>query len=743
MRTAWVCIATATLWLCASLATVQGAALLDDQNVVSDLIRAATTLYQERKLDESLNKFQEVIKLDADNLIANQYMALINAQLGRFKPAIDLIRKLQGLGVSIYVNQDSKMTLGLTFNGVLHTKDLKQRGDLLIHFRETIQGLPAELERQIDANLMAIYAKTGETTQHDVVEKRYFANKPVPGEAYFVAARTYLEYEVNLPLAANYFEQAVETLRSRPIQSTGNPEQDAFLARRRGADTTVAEDFLAYTYYAAKILDPQKNRFLASESNPKTTFLDVTEAAGLKDVAGPRVAVGDFDNDGFDDLCFCGRLFKNVNGKTFKDVTKEARVDPTNVLAALWLDYDNDGNLDLLCASYPNVRLWRNLGNGVFEDVTLKAGLDYAFPGAPEALAAADYDGDGFVDLFIGCFEHPQQPARGQPDFLFHNNGRGRFEDQSRLAGMSGGQSYCARGAAWADCNNDGRPDLYVANYRLQPNLLWVNQGKGQFTEEAQALGVRGAPGRGRYAAAFGHSIGCAWGDIDNDGNLDLVVTNLALVAYMEFAESTALYLNRGKKDSWRFENITDASGIRYEEMATDPALVDFDNDGDLDLSITAVYKERPNALYQNVGGNKFQPCAWRAGVVAFNNWGQAWFDKDNDGDMDLVFGSASGVRLFENQARDTSWLRLRLVGRKSNRLGIGSRVSVAAGALGLVREVTAGTGSSSQTSPVAHFGLGSHRGTLDITVRWPDGHEQSVAGSAINQLVTIEEKEK
>jgi hypothetical protein len=175
--------------------------------------------------------------------------------------------------------------------------------------------------------------------------------------------------------------------------------------------------------------------------------------------------------------------------------------------------------------------------------------------------------------------------------------------------------------------------------------------------------------------------------------------------------------------------------------MSAEMGFCDVDNDGDLDVLLTAIYKERPTALYQNVGSGKFEAITWRSGLLAFNVWGQAWFDKDGDGDMDVMLGSASGVRLFENQAKDTSWLRVRLAGQGGNRLGIGARVTVKAGALTLVREITCGSGSASQSSPVAHFGLASHQGTADITVRWREGREQTLPASPINRLITIEEK--
>ena len=688
--------------------------------------------------------------------MANHYLARIEAHIGHYKAAVDLVRKLQRLGVSIYRSEDSKTTLNTVMSGILGAKDYKQRAELLIHLRETVQGLPTSIERRIDAHLMAIYAKVGETQLYEVVRARYFAVKPISAPVFFTAARTYLEYDVRLAEAANYFEQAIDALKSQEIPPSGNPTTDTYRRKLLDAEITVAQDFMAYAYHGAKLITPEKNRLLAAEPQPKATFADVTKAAGLQGIKSPRVAVGDFDGDGFEDLCLSGRLFKNNAGKSFTDVTEKAKIDPRGVVSALWIDYDGDGRLDLLAAGFPTLRLWRNLGNGTFEDASRKAGFGAKLPGVPEALAATDFDGDGHVDLFIGTFEHPKQPAVGLPDFLLRNNGSGAFEDVSAKAGMrhtakvvnpnTGKEeerlvSYCSRGCAWGDFNDDGKPDLYVANYRLHPNQLWVNQGNGTFVDQAEAHGVRGVPGEGRFASAYGHSIGCAWGDIDGDADLDLVVTNLAMPRFLNFSDVTAVYVNGGSDAKWRFADVAAKAGLRYEGMVADVGLADFDNDGDLDLLHTAIYKERPSFLYQNDGSGKFQQVTWRSGTLAFNNWGLAWFDKDNDGDLDLILGSAAGVHLFENQAKDTSWLRVRLVGKRGNRWGIGACVTVEAGGKRQTRQITAGAGSASQSSAIAHFGLGGTLGEVKVTVRWPDGHTQTVSGVKAKTLVKIEEK--
>ena len=348
------------------------------QSTIDDLLRRGGELYAQSKLEDAQRQFQEVLKLDSENEVAVHYLARINARRGLFKPAIDLIRRLQSLGVSIYRSEDAKRTLNVVIAGILGLEDLRQRADMLIHLRETVQGLPVEIERRIDAHLMGIYAKLGEKQLHEVVRKRYFANKPVPSQAYFIAARTYLHYNVELPTAATYLEQAVELMRKRRPRRTGNPAYDAYLEKVVKVEPTIAEDFLAYTYHACGILDPERNRFVAAEPVPKVTFKDVTEAVGLKGTLGPRVAVGDYDGDGFEDLCVTGRVFRNEGGKAFKDVTEQTKIDRLNASSALWLDYDGDGHLDLLLGNTDvggqSNRVYRNDGSSLFTSCTISLG---------------------------------------------------------------------------------------------------------------------------------------------------------------------------------------------------------------------------------------------------------------------------------------------------------------------------------------------------------------------------------
>jgi len=722
----------------AALAVAWALAGASEYDKLPDLIQQGRRLYYDDKLQDAFAKFSEAARLEPDLGTIHLYLARIHARLGRFADATQELKRFQYC-VTTPTGGEAKRALDTVLSAILAQADLGKRAEALAYMTETLRGLPRGLERRIDAHLMAIYAKTGRSDLEAAVTKRYFANRPIPWETYFDAGRTYLDYGVRLPLAASYLEQAIDALR-QPPPPTGDPAKDELERRRRAAEVTMVEDCLACALHAAGTTDPKANRLNAIEPEPKATFLDVTKAAGLDGVPALRVAVGDYDGDGYEDLCVCGRIFRNNLGAGFTETTRQGKVDPRGVVAALWLDYDNDGHLDLLCASEHTLRLWRNRADGTFDDASAKAGLDPQFPGTPEVMAAIDYDADGHLDLFVGCIEGLGEKARCLRDFVLHGDGKGGFEDQSERSGIASASPHFTRGCAWGDFNDDGRSDLYVANDRYCGNQLWANQGDGRFVDEAQRLGAQGVPGAGRLAQAFGNGISCAWGDIDNDGDLDLVVANRAEARYLEIADPTALYVNSGREGGYRFHDAAAESGIRFEETPGGTSLADFDNDGDLDLFLGAIGKHRPTALYQNDGGGRFRPVTWRAGVVVFDNWGQAWFDKDNDGDLDLVLAGPDGIHLFENRSRDTSWMRVQLVGARSNRQGIGSRVTLEAGPLRLTREVTAASGSTLQSSPIAHFGLGSYKGTVDITIRWPSGAEQQVTRVESSRVIRVAE---
>jgi tetratricopeptide (TPR) repeat protein len=472
-----------------------------------------------------------------------------------------------------------------------------------------------------------------------------------------------------------------------------------------------------------------------------TTFTDVTEKSGLASIKGGRVAWGDYDGDGFDDLLVDGhRLFRNNQDGTFTEVTHAAGLKETSgATGGVWADFNNDGFLDFYMmtggGNSPG-RFWKNRGDGTFMDITHRAihRLDH-YP--TEGAAWGDYNGDGWVDLYLANYEKPYSQAIhlgiGTPDILWKNNGDETFSDITQEAGLVTLEKMNGRGVNWGDYNNDGLLDLFVSNYRLDPNFLWRNNGDGSFTNVAQEQGVEGREKRGHY----GHTIGSEWGDYDNDGDLDLFSANLAHPRYIGYSDKSMLLENIGLPD-YRFRDRAKEAGIRYQETHSDPSFADYDNDGDLDLFITAIYPKAKSVLYRNKGQGKFEDVTWRAGVRVSNSWGSAFADFDGDGDLDLVVGSHDGIRLFANDGNKNHWLHVRVAGRSCNQDGIGSRVVVKSHALQQIREVQGGKGTGAQHSLPVEFGLGDYNGPVDLEIRNACGQAIRRAGVTPNQMVTV-----
>ncbi len=476
-----------------------------------------------------------------------------------------------------------------------------------------------------------------------------------------------------------------------------------------------------------------------------SVFTDVTELVGLAGRRESRVAWGDYDNDGYQDLLLSGsRLFWNDSGRRFVDVTDSVGLGRANGRGGLFADFNNDGLLDLYVAGAAGgARFYKN-EHGIFADLSDRAGgPDNDYP--TEGAGWADFDNDGWVDLYCANYENWQDRSY-YPDKLYQNR-RGYLADVTEQAGIVPpfGEHLAGRGVNWGDYDDDGWQDCYVSNYRLTQNLLWHNNRDSTFTNLAGQLGVAGEEVDG----AYGHTIGSAWADFDNDGDLDLFAANLAHPRYIEFSNRSQLYQNRGPRAVPRFADCRVAAGIRYEETHSDPAWADVDKDGDLDLYITSIYEGRRSFLYENQllpglaksAVPRFEDITWLSGTRVLNGWGCAFADFDNDGDQDLVVGSGSGVRLFRNDTRNSNhWLKVKVIGRQANRAGIGCRVTVTQGRHSQIREVEGGKGTTSQNSLIQHFGLGSSARTVTVEVRFGPGRVVVRRNVRPDQLVVVEE---
>ena len=525
------------------------------------------------------------------------------------------------------------------------------------------------------------------------------------------------------------------------------------------------------------------------------TFRDVATRAGLRDIIvsggpdkkyvlevnGSGACWLDYDNDGWMDLYL-------VNGSTLAQLQKKERPTTTNHLyrnnrdgtftdrttaagapgrgwgfGCVAADYDNDGNVDLLITNIgPNI-LYRNSGTGTFADVTSAAGVgggDYWHTGA----AFADYDLDGDLDLFVpgylrfdipnpefktceyrGVKVHACGPLgyKGDPDALYRNNGDGTFTDVTGTAGVPDQKLYFGFQAVFEDFDNDGWPDLLVAN-DSNPNYFYRNKRNGTFEETGVASGIAFS-GDGKAMS----SMGVAVADYDRDGLVDVFITTFANDNYV-------LFHNDG---SGFFTDVSYASGIgepTVPHLGWGTFFFDYDNDGHADLfcanghvypEVESKVRERfrqPPQLFRNLANGKFADVtsATLGSIAPQAARGASYSDFDNDGDLDAVVSVMDGVPLLlENGGGNRSnWLRLRLTGTKANRMSVGARIKLTAGGLVQYQTVRAGGSYLSSNDPRLHFGLGAAI-VADIEVTWPGGGIQRISAVKANQQVEIRQQ--
>lgn len=436
-------------------------------------------------------------------------------------------------------------------------------------------------------------------------------------------------------------------------------------------------------------------------------FADRTTTLGFPaELKASRVAVGDYNQDGWDDLLLQGRLFENGKGKGFAEVTEKLGLAGVFGSGALFLDYDRDGWDDILIVGKTE-RLFRNEKGKRFTEVD--AGLSDTLP--TEGASAFDLNGDGWPEIYLANYESGGL-GKGTPDVLYLND-RGRFSPTEVAP-----ETLCGRGVAPADFDMDGDIDLFVANYRLQRNFLYLNQA-GSLVDSAFQYRVAGRDRRDW----FSHSIGPAWADFDNDGDFDLLVCNLAHPRYIEFSEKTVLYEATGRKDE-PFHDVRESLGITYDECHSEPLWGDFDNDGDLDLFITSIYERERSYLYRNMlaetGEARFQDITYLAGARVLNGWGTAALDFDRDGDLDIAVGSGSGFRFLVNETENrNTWIEIEGLPR-------GAVVRLVAGNSLMTRQSEFAKGTTSQSSPLLHFGLGAWRDEVALEISY-SGRKKTV----------------
>jgi len=455
----------------------------------------------------------------------------------------------------------------------------------------------------------------------------------------------------------------------------------------------------------------------------------------------------------------------------FTDITQQAGLTRKGWgMGVAVADFDNDGRLDLFVTGYGGTALYRNLGNCKFEDVTERAGLKV--DGLTTGAAWADYDRDGFVDLFVARYVHvdinklPEPGSNqhncrykgllvqcgpwgmeGETDFLFHNRGDGTFEDVSKKAGVSDPAKHYGLGAVWGDYDNDGWPDLYVAN-DAGPNYLYHNKHDGTF-EEIGLLSGTALSGEGQEQG----SMGVDFGDFDHDGLLDIVVTNFA-------EQADDLYHNEGPTRG--FLDLAWSSKIGqvvYPYVRWGTGFVDFDNDGWADIFVASghVYPQvdsianniskykQPMFLFRNKGDRTFEDITRTTGLSSVplaSRRGAAFGDVKNDGNIGiLVLNVGAPPSLFiQDVPSPRHRVLFRLVGTKSNRAAIGARVTITGGGMTQFNEVRGGGSYLSQNDLRIHFGLGEAKVMETVSIRWPNGNTETLRNVGADAIYTITE---
>jgi hypothetical protein len=489
------------------------------------------------------------------------------------------------------------------------------------------------------------------------------------------------------------------------------------------------------------------------------------------------LATFDYDNDGWIDIYFLNgkplkgsrrrkqprnALYRNLGGFRFEDVTEQAGVaDMGFGLGVTAGDYNNDGHPDLYLNNYgPNV-LYKNNGDGTFADVTEQAGV-----GNGDLVGAGtcflDIDNDGDLDLYAANYlefdyaEHVQRTIDGipsypsprdflpVPDSLFRNNGDGTFTDISRSSGVAS-VAGTGMGMVCADADNDGDTDVFVLN-DVAENFYFENDGNGGFEEVGLLVGLAYNVYGDQNA-----SMGVDCGDYNSDGWLDFFMTSYQ-------GEMPVLYRNVG---NGRFEDTTQtaqAGSSAHPHVNWGTGLIDFDNDGDLDIFVANGHTEdnaemldagsfyrAPNQLLLNTGDGLFVDVSDQCGdglLPIEASRGTAFDDLDNDGDIDVVIlNSRRPPTILRNDtANDNHWLQLRLKGIQANRSAVGARVRVVSGELGQIAEVHSGRGYQGHFGSRLHFGLG-HRNRVDrIDVRWPGGGQDVFQNVPVDRLLILEE---
>ena len=442
-------------------------------------------------------------------------------------------------------------------------------------------------------------------------------------------------------------------------------------------------------------------------------FKDVSAEYGLKNVGNQKATWADLNGDGYPDLVTDGQIWKNQSGKRFTNVTADSGIKPPRGGSSVVADFNGDGILDIYFTGKGGMLC---LGKDNFKFVD---GNTFKHDSVTMAACAVDLDNDGYVDLYIANYEIWKKKI-GFRDLILRND-KGKMVKQWEAPDE---KLMRGRGATACDFNNDGKMDIYVSNYRLMPNFLWVNNGNWELVDEARKLGCAGSENKkvvfknclGIKYYSSGHTIGSLWADFDNDTYFDLFVGNFSHPP--KFQDRPQLLRNSGPSGNYRFTDKSSIAKIPWQESYGTPAAGDFDNDGLIDIFFNTCYSKDNGRLLRNLGNWKFKDITASSGVLSRVSYQNALADFDNDGRLDMI----NNGRLYRNVSANNNWITINLRGKAPNTSAIGAKVILDCDGKKQIRQVEAGTGSGNQNDLRLHFGLGTFNNSINIKIIWPDG---------------------
>ncbi|MBS1970216.1 MAG: CRTAC1 family protein [Bdellovibrionales bacterium] len=528
----------------------------------------------------------------------------------------------------------------------------------------------------------------------------------------------------------------------------------------------------------APVIEENPSREVSSVITRGQYFEDVTATSGVSETPASSIIVGDFDNDGWVDFMAAGRLYKNISTLDkiqFIDVTERVRLQ--NLVGyPVFIDVDNDGRLDIVTTKG---QLFHQRTDGTFEDLSRQ--YDLGFPDNVKSISYGDLNGDGYADLILGMGDSEINGRVTLFPQQMRLNVRGKkFVKYTAAVDFSSLTAY-TRGMPWADYNNDGSPDIYFSNYRLHRNYLFEIK-KGRVIDTAIPKGVAGDKDSNRYydpvkkehyGPTYGHTIGSVWADFNNDGLLDLWVSNLAhkfvgrdaakgaydIRGYL--CDDSKIYKNLGAPD-FKFVDMRAKSGIplkpigdyskyKGDELWSHSTAADFDNDGLIDMYVTQVYdlKYAYSFIFKNSGNFTFSEISQSEPTRVLDSYAGVWADFNNDGKMDLINSGRPSLHadkklyIYKNISQnDNNFLKIRLIGTKSGKNPVTTQVRLFHKEGVFLRQVDGVIGTmNQQNDPVLHFGLGRVSEIEKIEIRWNSGKVQTLKTPRPNQTLTVTEE--